>query len=182
MNGFLIYRIALVLTGVILTGMGIWFARLRPETCGRWEQLPRQQKTGAVLGLIALLWCVPHAQPIVFDWLVPLLYPLAIAGAVLGYFFLDYLLVRAVAGLCILTAYFLVHGAFDYHAPLLVPLSIGCWLLGIAGICLSGKPCWGRDIIRLGCRAAWGRYLTAGALLLLALLLFAGALQTEVKA
>ncbi len=181
MDGFLVYRIALAAAGVVLLGLALWFARLRPDALPRWEPLPRNRWAGAVLGLIALLWCVPYARPIAFDWLVPLLYPLAVLGAVLGYFFLDYLLARAAGGLFILTAYYFVHAAFEFHAPLCAALSIGYWLLGIAGICLSGKPCWGRDLIRLGCRSVRGRYATAALLAALALLSFAGALQTEVK-
>ena len=182
MDGFLLYRIALGAAGAALLVLALWFARLKMDALPRWEPLPRNRRAGAVLALIALLWCVPYAQPIAFDWLVPLLYPLAVLGAVLGYFFLDFLLVRAAGGLFILTAYYFVHAAFEFHAPLCAALSIGYWLLGIGGICLSGKPCWGRDLIRFGCRSARGRYATAALLAALALLSFAGALQTEVKA
>ena len=81
MDGFLVYRIALAAAGAVLLGLALWFARLKPDALPRWEPLPRNRWAGAVLGLIALLWCVPYARPIAFDWMVPLLYPLAVAGA-----------------------------------------------------------------------------------------------------
>ncbi|MBR4957597.1 MAG: hypothetical protein IKZ31_07535, partial [Lentisphaeria bacterium] len=99
---------------------------------------------------------------IVFNWMLPMLYPAVIVFTVLAWFFLDYLLSRALGGLFILSAYYFVYSAFNWHTPYLAVFSILYWLLGIAGICFSGKPCWMRDVLRLCCDSPRYRYAAAG--------------------
>ncbi len=152
MNDFLLYRMALTAAALAETGGALWLMRRKPEDTAQTDKIPREKYTGIVLGFFALLWCVPYAKPIVFDWMLPLLYPLAAVLAVLGWFFLDYLLSRALGGILILSAYFFVHGGFEFHTPYLAGFSILYWLLGTAGIAFSGKPCWMRDFLRCCCR------------------------------
>ena len=169
-----LHLVLLTLTGLGSLGVAIWCGRLTPERLPRAQALARARLLGAVLALFDLLCCVPHARPISFDWLVPLLYPLAVAGAVLGYFFLDYLFSRAFGGLLILTAYAVVHGVFEFHTPGAPALTVLAWLFGGLGIAFSGRPCWFRDLARkmAGSRSwRWsgtGFFLLNGLLLLLA--------------
>ena len=179
MNELLIYRGALVFAAVLELVFTAWILRLRPADREKLDRIPRARKTGIALGFLALLWCVPHARPIVFDWMLPLLYPAVIVCTVLAYFFVDYLLSRALGGIFILGAYFFVHGAFDFHTPGTAGLSLLYWGLGIAGICFSGKPCWMRDLLRKCADDPRVRYFAAFYAVLLALASVAAAILTR---
>lgn len=162
MNDLLIFRGALLLAAILELGTAVWLLRLRPEKRDAVDRIPRNKYAGILLGFPALLWCVPHAQPIVFNWMLPMLYPAAVIFTVLAWFFLDYLCSRALGGILILSTYFFVYSAFEWHTPYLPLFSGLYWILGIAGICFSGKPCWMRDLLRLCCSAPRYRYITAG--------------------
>ncbi|MDD3153632.1 MAG: hypothetical protein PHS41_02100 [Victivallaceae bacterium] len=131
------------------------------------EALPRENKVGALLAAVALVWCVPHARAVAFDWMLPYLYFIAAGLWVLGVKYLDYLFARAAAGLLILVSYFFVHGLFEFELSGSQGLSIVLWMLGALGIAISGKPCWFRDLLRLVARSAVWRGLFAGFFLLL---------------
>lgn len=173
MSDLTVYRLILTITAAASFAAAGWIFRLRPAATIRAEALPRNRMLGGPLGIFALLCCVPHAEPIVFGWMLPLLYPAAVAGGVLAFFYLDYLFSRAFAGIMILGAYSVVHGAWEFHAPLAAYLSIAAWVWGGAGIAFSGKPCWMRDVIRRCCasalwRGGWGGALAANGVLMLA--------------
>ena len=179
MSELVLYRAALIFAAALELLFAGWVLKLRPEDREKTDRIPRARKTGIALGFLALLWCVPHARPIVFDWMLPLLYPTVIVCSVLAYFFVDYLLSRALGGLFILGAYFFVHGAFDYHTPGTAWISILYWILGIAGICFSGKPCWMRDWLRKCDADARFRRGTALYAVVLALTSIAAAILTK---
>ncbi len=162
-----IYLAALIFAAILESGTGVWLLRRRPADKEWTDRIPRHKKAGAVLGFLALLWCVPHAEPIVFNWMLPLLYPAVVVFTVLGWFFLDYLLSRALGGLFILSAYYFVYSAFTWHTPYLAIFSILYWILGIVGICFSGKPCWMRDLLRKCCDSPRYRLIVSGFLFLL---------------
>lgn len=172
---FKIYQLALYLGGAAALAAAYWIWRLRPESLPKIESLPRNRQLGFALALPALIWCIPHARPIVFDWMLPLLWPMAVGGAVLAYFYLDYLFSRAVGGMLILLAYYYVHSAFEYHTVWLPALSVLCHLAGILGIAFSGKPCWMRDLLRAFCRSGRYRALYGVYFVLLGAVLLAGA-------
>lgn len=151
MNHYHFFLIALGLTGAAAAAAAVWCLRLRPAGLPKYEKLPRNRFWGGLLGTAALLWYVPYARVVVFDFMVPLLWPLALVCAVLGYCYLDYLFSRALGGVFVLLAYFFVHGAFAWNLPGAAALSVGMWLLGCLGIAFSGKPCWMRDLIRKMC-------------------------------
>ncbi len=152
MNAKTVYVAAQIAAVIISAVTALWIFRMNPEKLSKVEPLPRNRTMGGVLGLIALLWCIPHARPIAFDWMQPCLLWIAIGGAVAGYLFLDYLFSRAVGGLFILIAYYFVHCGFEFHALALPFVSVMYWILGIIGICFSGKPCYMRDLLRKCCR------------------------------
>ncbi len=177
------YRLALVLAALAEIAAAVWIFRRKAENTPQTDRIPRAKIPGIVLGFLALLWCVPHARPIVFDWMLPMLYPMVIGLTILSWFFLDYLFSRALGGLMILCAYYFVHGAWEFHTPGTAGLSILYWLLGIAGIAFSGKPCWMRDFLRSCCRspkirtAAGISLAVLSAVTLLAAVLTAGGVQ-----
>ena len=146
-----IYCCSLVFTAAISAVIGIWCWRMNLTNLAVWEKLPRNRTAGTILGFLALLWCVPHATPIVQDWawLVGWLYPLVFICTVLGCLFLDYLFSRALGGIFILGAIYFLHESFTFHTPAAWILAIICWTIGIAGLFLSAKPHLLRDFIRL---------------------------------
>lgn len=162
MNELTIFRAALILAAILEAGTAFWLFRRTPAKQEQTDRLPRNKYAGIALGFLALLWCVPHAEPIVFNWMLPLLYPAAILFTVLSWFFLDYLFSRALGGILILGAYYFVYGAFNFHTPGLAAFSILYWIAGITGICFSGKPCWMRDLLRSCCQSARIRWTAAG--------------------
>ena len=97
---------------------------------------------------------------------------------VLSYFFLDYLLARAVGGVMILWAYYLVHESFNVHAAGTPVLALLAWIFGFGGIWVSGRPCALRDWIRLCCGKPHWRWASAGFLILLAAAMLAAAALT----
>ncbi len=113
------------------------------------ERLARNKWIGLFGGWIALAICVPHAVVVSPQFLLPLLWPMAVIVPVLGFFFVDYPAARAVGGLLILSGYSLVHYTFDFHTPGAPAFAVLGWLTGIAGIWISGKPCAMRDYFRL---------------------------------
>ena len=162
MNAYNIYIAALLASGFGALGIAVWALRMNAEKLPRYESLPRNKYFGVVLACLCLLWCVPQARPIVWEWMLPWMYPLVGVFTVLAYFYLDYLFSRAVGGFFILLTYYFVHEAFTFHTPALPFFAIVCWLLGISGLFFSGKPHLLRDLIRKLTKSARVRYLTGG--------------------
>lgn len=151
-----IYYLALIGASVISAACGVFCWLMNPAKLPVYEKLPRQRTIGAVFSFLGLLWCIPHATPIVWSWMLPWLFPLVILSTILAYLFLDYLLSRAIGGLLILSAYFFLHDSFTFHTPGAWLLTVLCWALGIAGLFLSAKPHLLRDFIRkLASSALW---------------------------
>ncbi len=144
-----IYCYGLLIAAVIAAGIGIWCWRVNPANLALLEKLPRNRTAGTVVGFLALLWCVPHAAPIVWDWMQGWLYPLVFICTVLGCLFLDYLFSRALGGIFILGSIYFLHESFTFHTPAAWIMTVSCWIIGIAGLFLSAKPHLLRDFIRL---------------------------------
>ncbi len=151
-------------------GSGVLFAAaagallLRPDRLPRVEPLPRNRWIGLFLGWAALILCIPHARAVSFDFLLPFLWPLALATPVLSFFYLDYIAARAVGGLMILYAYYAVHFGFEQHLAPTPLFAWSAWLVGAAGIWISGKPCALRDWLRACARSFRWRLASAAAL------------------
>ena len=125
------------------------------------ERLPRNKWIGLFGGWIALALCVPHAVVVSPAFLLPFLWPIAVAVPLLGFFYVDYPAARAVGGLLILAGYSLVHYTFDFRTPFFPLLAVAGWIAGIAGIWISAKPCAMRDYFRLAAEKVWFRRLCA---------------------
>ncbi len=126
------------------------------------EKFLRLRKTGAILGGVALAWCVPQIQAVAWNFLIPWLWPLAAAAILGAYFYLDNLMARAIAGLLIMGAYTFL--AFSFASRLGTGLSgaLAAWGWGSVGILIAAKPCWLRDFLRLGARRSVWRRIAAG--------------------
>lgn len=151
--------------GVLLYGaFALLTVLLNEERLAKIEPLPRNKWIGLIGGWIALAVCVPHAAVVSPAFLLPFLWPIAIAVPVLGFFFVDYPAARALGGILILMGYYLVHYTFEFKTPGFPVLAVAGWIIGVAGIWISGKPCSMRDYLRLAgrkrgfkysCTAAW---------------------------
>lgn len=177
MSDMNIYVVAQVVAIVLSVAIGVWVLRLNAGKLAKVEPLARERKVGGILGLVGLLWVIPHAEPIVFNWMLPLLYPLAIGGAIASYYLLDYLFSRAIGGIFILTGYYFVHAAFEFHTPTIVLSALGYWGLAIVGICFSGKPHWMRDLVRKCCAEKRYRWITGLFFITLSLITLVGLLS-----
>ncbi len=156
--------------GVLQIAVAVWCLKLTEEKLPVNEKLPRNRLGGAILGLAALLVCVPHAQVVSPAFLLPFLYLLAVLIPVLSYFFLDHCLARAVGGVMILWAYYWINTAFALNSPLLWISAPAAWLWGALGIWISGKPWALRDWIRKGSTDRKWRIASAVILLVFALI------------
>ncbi|MCF6176530.1 MAG: hypothetical protein L3J71_12280 [Victivallaceae bacterium] len=148
MSDIAIFIAGLFGMGIVGIATAIFMLRLNPANIQYFEKIARLRHVGAILAFIGLLWCVPNAKPIVWDWMLPALYPLVLAFTIIAWLFLDYLFARAVGGLCILTAYWFLHDAFTFHSLWSPLFAIFCWTIGIAGLFFSAKPHLFRDMLR----------------------------------
>lgn len=150
-------------SGVLLYGaVAVLTALLNGQRLEKIEPLPRNKWIGLVGGWIALAICVPHAAVVAPAFLLPFLWPIAIAVPILGFFFVDYPTARALGGVLILMGYYLVHCTFEFRTPGFPVLAVAGWMIGIAGIWISGKPCAMRDYLRLAGRRRSFRYICTG--------------------
>ena len=168
-------RAVVVIAAVCAGGLGTLLHLATPERLPRLEPLPRNRAAGVILGYIALVMCVPHAEVVVPDFLVPFLWPIALTAPWVCAFYVDNPTARAVGGLMILFAYEVVHRTFECRftgAPL---LAVAAWSFGIAGIWLSGYPVSMRDALRLAARRRKFRWAASGVFWAFALLFAAAA-------
>ena len=146
----LMYRILLPLCAVLSLASAYFLLKVDRDNLRTAEKVPRAQIPGAILGLIDLLWCIPNAMPILPESLHKFLLPLAFVLAILAYIALDHLFARAIGGFMILTAHFFLKESYGAPVPGAMIFAIFCFIFGIIGIFISGKPYLIRDIIRLG--------------------------------
>lgn len=145
----LIYRLWSLAGAVVLAALGVLFCAARNNCIRKIEALMRNRFVGLFVGWAALIWCVPHAQVVAPAFLLPFLIPLAIVVPVLSFFCLDHMTARAVGGVLIIVAYEVLHRSFDLNLDFAPALAVACWLIGGAGIWISGIPFHLRDALRL---------------------------------
>ena len=144
-----------------------------PENLRRREAWTRNRVWGLVLGYVVLVSCVPYARVVAPDFLLPLLWPLALVMPPVCAFYVDYPNARAVGGALILAAYLAVHYGFDMELPGAPALTVLAWLVGIYGIVVSAQAWRLRDEFRAG---KVRRRIEAGLLALFALALLGEAI------
>lgn len=161
--------LALAAAGV-LVGWGL----LKDERTAK--AFPRSRLAGEVLAVICLVWSAYHGGLMLEGGLAvyrKVLWAMVPVTAILVYGHLDYLCARALGGVLVLTASFLLHGAFAALVPGRFLYSLVCYLVGLWGMSLIACPWWFRDLLLGVVRgASWRRPvaalgLAAGAVLLL---------------
>ena len=162
MSSHFLWAMATFVSGSLMSLAALWLTlAAAPERVGKLEKLTRNRWIGLFGGWIALALCVPHAVVVSPAFLLPFLWPIAVAVPLLGFFYVDYPAARAVGGLLILAGYSLVHYTFDFRTPGFPLLAVAGWIAGIAGIWISGKPCAMRDYFRMAAEKVWFRRLCA---------------------
>lgn len=140
MNYCILVSSALALVVLLLGGL-LWRMPDLPAVWG--SRIARHRAGGALLGLVCLVWSAHYGIIMLegdlsrFHYLVKLAVPVA---ALLCYFYLDYLLARALGGFMILAANYLLHAAFAAAVPGRSWYSLVCLCLGVAGLFLVGTP------------------------------------------
>ena len=150
--------------------------RCNAERLTRSENLLRNRFLGAVLGALALAWCVPQIQAVAWHSLAALAWPLAAGALVLCVLYLDNLVARALAGLLIMGAYSFLDMSFDNHLASGWSSALTPWVWGAVGIAIAARPCYLRDYLRLGAKAAPWRFMASALTLVSALFLLASVL------
>lgn len=155
-------KIGLPLAALFFVFSGCYVYRLRGEERIRAaEHALRNRISGVTVGLIALAMCEPQAAAVSWDWLAGILWWIVIALAVLSYIFLDHLLSRAIGGVLVMAAYYLVNYGFAEHLPCGAVGYALALLWGAFGLCISGWPYLLRDILRVCGRKVQWRYFFA---------------------
>lgn len=148
------------------------FLRTTPETLPQREKLCRNRIVGVCLATPATLLCVPLAIPVCPGFLLPLLWPLAVILPVLCYFYIDFYAARSLALWMIVSAYGMIHTAFDHGLAGLQIITIAAWIAGIAGIWISAKPYLLRNYFRSAAEKRffrWGCVIFATIMMLVSL-------------
>jgi hypothetical protein len=116
-----------------------------------WQKLPRNRSVGVILALGALAWAAWYGIPMLegglakYRVIVKILVPVT---AVLAYFYLNFLLARAIGGLMLLASTFLLSTAFAAAIPFRPIHSIACYLMAIAGAIMLATPWHFRDVLK----------------------------------
>lgn len=153
MTETIIMRAGLILAALAFAAAAGVLLRLRESGLPRLERFLRNRPVGAVLGMLALAWCIPQIRAVAWDALAPWLWPLAVAATVLAFFYLDNVLPRAIAGVLILGAYTFLQFSFASRLGTGIWGAAAAWSWGVIGILIAAKPCWLRDFFRLAARS-----------------------------
>jgi hypothetical protein len=132
-----------------VAGGALWHGRYPDAALA--ARLPRARLAGEVLGVICLVWSAYHACLMLEGGLASyrkVVWVLVPVTAVLAYHHLDYLFSRALGGLLVLCATYLLHGAFTAMVPWRPLYSVICYLAGVWGMFLIAVPWRFRDLLQ----------------------------------
>ena len=136
--------------GILLYGaLFLAYWRVSPENIAFFEKLCRNRIIGFAGALPAALICVGLARPVTPEFLQMFLIPAALIIPVVSIFYIDFYASRTIAFWMILFAYETVNFSFIYQIPGASLYAILSWILGVAGIWISAKPCTLRDTLRI---------------------------------
>ena len=169
-----------LLSAVWYTAGAVLFFRMTPERIPGAEKLCRSKLLGIILTLPAALQCVPLAIPVSPGFLLPWLLPVAVILPVLCWYFIDFYAARGFALWMIVSAYGMIHTAFDHHIPGRQAVIVLLWLAGIAGMWISAKPYLLRDLFRKSAENRMIRGICAYSLLVLAVISLCIALMIKI--
>lgn len=162
MSGLGLYEVALLLAGLFSFAIAASHFKIKNDNLGLLENKLRKRNLGVIPALLALLWCIPHAQPIVWDWTLPWLIPMVLLFTVLAYFYLENLLPRAIGGIFILYGCYIAQESFTWHTPGASWLVTLTWIIAIAGMFIAAKPYLVRDYLRKVANDDRYRFIGAG--------------------
>lgn len=164
-----VFYISLIICGLVCAFSAWKLITLKSEKLQENEKIARWVIPGAILGLIDLLWCIPHTIPSILpESYTQLLIVVAVILAILSWKYLDYLFSRALGGFMILLAHHFLHEAFTWRLDARPLFSLLCYIFGTAGIFFAGKPYLLRDLVRKASNDSKWKYGTAGFLIILA--------------
>ena len=161
-NSYTIYCFALAASGAFSLFAALWFFKLSGKNLESRERVPRNAFFGSIVTIAAVIWCIPHAVPVVPAGFQHLIVPGAVVAGLLAIIFLDYLFARAAGGFLILLAHYLLHDSFTFHTPFSPLFAAFCFALGTAGIFFAGKPYLMRDLIRKSAKERNFRFAVSG--------------------
>lgn len=148
MDDLLLYKIVLTAAALLSFAVACLLLKFNARNLPLCEKLLRDRRFGLPLALGGLLWCVPYAGVLVWDWMTPWLLPLALVLTVLTYFYLEYLPSRAIAGIMILYTAYVAQESYAFHTPGAPWLMILSWIMAVTGMFIAAKPHLIRDYFR----------------------------------
>lgn len=142
------YLLGLMGFALVAAAAGIGIFSLKSLPRARWDKIPRARLAGIILATIDLLWCLPHSRAVLPPSWHGLLLPALLICVAAAYLFLDNLFARALGGFMILTAYTLLQASYTHHSIMAGWFAILCYIMGVAGIFICGKPHLMREWMR----------------------------------
>ena len=146
----MLFAVLSVALGGALAAAGAVVCRGRHPQASLAARLPRARLLGEVLGIVCLVWSAYHAGLMLEGGLAvyrKVIWALVPVIALVAYHHLDYLFGRALGGFLVLSASFLVHGAFASAVPWRPLYCVVCYLLGIWAMTLVAMPWRFRDLL-----------------------------------
>ena len=147
----MVFTIPSLLFALLLAAIAYDFGFRVAQKPDLWRALPRERYLGEAVGVLCLVWSAVHVIPMLEGDLArfqPFVKALVPAGAILGFFYLEYLFTRALGGLFMLMASHLLHGAFVVRLPARPVYSTACYAFGVIGMFLVGTPWRFRDLLQ----------------------------------
>ncbi|MGN0866160.1 MAG: hypothetical protein ACI4SG_00580 [Oligosphaeraceae bacterium] len=143
-----LYRFLSLMMGcmaLVTGGFCFWGLPAHPAWA---RSLPRWRWPGLGLGVLLLAYSAYEASAMLPDtrW-PPLFWALVPVTVALAWKYLDFLFARAMGGLWIVWANFLIQHAFAYHCGLRPLYGLVALLWGCAGMAFLAWPWWMRDAL-----------------------------------
>lgn len=148
MNELTLYKIVLLGVGIISFLIAWGHFLIKENNLKLWERLTRNRNLALPLVFCALLWCIPHAKAVAWDWLAPWMFGLVILFTILSYVYMEYLPARALGGIFILYGCYVAQESYAWHTPGAGWLMILTWTIAIVGMFIAAKPHLLRDYFR----------------------------------
>ena len=158
---FTLYSATLILALAAFAVLAGFLAPRKPDLASK---VPRDRLLGGVLGLVCLAWSGHHIL-LMMEGGMARYHNLALvllAGlGLLCFFFLDYLLVRALGGVLVLSVNAALHGAFVVELPYRGGFAVLCYALALGAMVMIAVPWRVRHLLERAAESAtWRRTLS----------------------
>ena len=143
-----LFRAISFLMSMLVLGIGVLCGFALPKAPALATRIPRLRLPGALLGTALLAYCAYEGALMLpgTRW-GQLFWALVPVTAFLCWYFMDFLMARALGGLLVIIANFLIQNAFGAYCgcrPLYASVALA-W--GVAGTLLIAWPWWFRDVL-----------------------------------